>query len=56
MREFPTFYMPSGDDILLWPNGDWCFRNEDRSAKSDDFKVIWFGSEEYENFISGDAS
>lgn len=33
---------PSPDDILLWPDGEWCFRGylHQYGHKSDDYEVI----------------
>ena len=41
----------NGDDICLWPNGDWCYGDdlEDHlRTRSDDFEVLPFGSEAWE--------
>lgn len=34
------------DDLYLWPNGDYCTRDEysNESNKSDDFEVIPYGT------------
>ncbi|UFK26741.1 hypothetical protein [Roseobacter phage RDJL6] len=35
------------EDICLWPNGDWCYREELEeygASKSDDFEVVSFGT------------
>lgn len=36
----------SGDDILLWPCGDWCLRceHEEHVEHGDDFETIPFGT------------
>lgn len=41
---------PSSEDILRWPDGSWCYR-EDLSLylwSSDDYEVIRPGSPEYD--------
>lgn len=39
----------SQDDILLWPDGSWCYRSElsEHSHKSDDYETFAFGSHAY---------
>lgn len=41
------------EDILLWPDGVWCYRYEskDMTHKSDDYGVLYFDSEEYNKFL-----
>lgn len=41
------------EDIMLWPDDTWCYRYEilDYGHKSDDYEVIYFGTERYENFM-----
>lgn len=41
----------SDEDILLWADGNWCYRheyNEVASDRSDDFEVIPQGSTRYD--------
>lgn len=40
------------DDILLWPDGTWCYRHDlhEMGHKSDDYEVIPFGSLRYLTF------
>lgn len=41
------------DDILLWPNGSWCYRSDvqDMSHLSDDYQVLRADSEQWHEFI-----
>ena len=41
------------EDILLWPDGTWCYRYElkEMTHKSDDYGVLYFDSEEYNEFL-----
>lgn len=44
------------DDILLWPNGDWCMRREYTNGeygtdKSDDFETVDYDSERWQELI-----
>lgn len=43
---------PSPDDILEWPDGSWCLRSEydeeDQRWRGDDFRVIPWGTAEWE--------
>jgi len=40
-------------DVFLWPDGWWCFRYElnEVSNRSNDYKIIYFGSNESEEFF-----
>lgn len=42
------------EDILLWPDGVWCYRYElkDITHKSNDYEVLYFDSEKYDDFIN----
>lgn len=42
------------EDILLWPDGTWCYRHElaEMSHKSDDFEVITEQSPQYELLVA----
>lgn len=42
------------DDIFVWPDGTWCYRYElsEYSWKSDDYFVVFFGTEEYDEFFA----
>lgn len=41
------------EDIALWPDGQWCYRYElnEMQHKSDDYRVLYFGTTEYEAFV-----
>jgi hypothetical protein len=41
------------DDILLWPDGFWCFREEldPRFLREDNYRVIPCGSDEAERVL-----
>ena len=41
------------DDILLWPNGSWCYRSDiqDMSHLSDDYQVLRADSKQWHEFI-----
>ena len=41
------------DDVFVWPDGMWCFRDElpDFSHKSDDYRVINAGTDDWEEFL-----
>jgi hypothetical protein len=43
------------DDVFLWADDSWCYRSEytmtDFGWKSDDFRVLRVGSDEYDNFL-----
>lgn len=43
----------SSDDVLLWPDGDWCLRGalDEYIHKSDDFEVLMENSERWETFL-----
>ena len=43
----------SPDDLIIWPDGDWCHRHEleDFTDKSDDFSVISAFVSEYDDFF-----
>ena len=40
---------PSGDDLIVWPDGTTCYRSElsEFGHMSDDYEVIPFGTERY---------
>lgn len=42
--------LASQEDIILWPDGSWCFRYElpEMNHKSDDFEVITEDNPQYE--------
>jgi hypothetical protein len=44
----------SADDILLWRDGFWCFRIENRpeNLRDDNYCVILQHSEEWSSFVS----
>lgn len=37
-------FPPSSSDVFIWPNGDWCYRHDDQSFRSDDFRVLGLGT------------
>lgn len=41
------------EDIIIWPDNSWCYRyelSEFSSGKSDDYSVIYFGTDTYNQF------
>jgi hypothetical protein len=40
-------------DILVWPDGSWCFRDEliEMAHRGDDYSVIPLDSPEWEKFL-----
>lgn len=44
------------DDILEWPDGEWCYRDElvGFSHKSDDYRVISVDTDEWHTFVDKD--
>ena len=40
---------PSGDDLIVWPDGTTCYRSElsEFGYMSDDYEVIPYGTERY---------
>ena len=44
----------SREDIFVWPDGTWYYREdycEATSHLSDDFRVIWSGTPEWDKFV-----
>ena len=43
------------DDVILWPDGAWCYRYElpEMSHKSDDYEVLHVGTERYQQHQGG---
>lgn len=41
------------EDVFIWPCGAWCYRYErsQMTHHSDDCKVLYFGTKEYEDFF-----
>lgn len=41
------------DDVFVWPDGFWCFREEhsDDDSLSDDFEVLRVDTPEYDEFL-----
>lgn len=41
------------EDILVWPCGTWCYREElnQMSHLSDDYQVLWFDTDAYISFL-----
>lgn len=46
------------DDILLWSDGFWCFREElhPRFLRDDDFQVVECGSDEWDELALASAT
>lgn len=46
--------MNDDDDVMLWPDGEWCYRFElcEMSHKSDDYQVLAFESGNWNDFMS----
>ena len=44
----------SDDDLILWPDGTWCFRSDlpMYSHMSDDYTVVPVDTDPYEEFFS----
>lgn len=42
------------EDLIVWPNGAWCFRNEleEMTHLSDDYKVLESNTPEWVEFLS----
>ena len=42
------------EDVFLWPDGVWCHREEvdDYSHKSEDYQILYFGTEEWYKIVS----
>lgn len=42
------------EDVFLCPDGSWCHREEieEYSHKSDDYKVLYFGTDEWYKIVS----
>lgn len=49
--------MPSLEDIISWPCGEWCYREDlcMMQHMSDDFEVLYYGTPAYLNFRSCNA-
>lgn len=45
---------PSCDDVMVWPDGTWCYRDDgaDMRHHSDDYYVIPADTPEWERFIN----
>lgn len=44
----------SSEDVFVWPDGSWCYREDahgEFSWKSDDYYVIYFDTQEWQNFL-----
>lgn len=41
------------EDVLVWSDGTWCYRYElcEMTHMSDDFSVLYFGTDEYWKFF-----
>lgn len=55
MREVDEdIFVEVDEDIFVWPNGSWCFRYEYEEfgpGMSDDFKILYWDTEEYNQFL-----
>jgi mRNA-degrading endonuclease RelE of RelBE toxin-antitoxin system len=43
------------EDIMLWPDGEWCYRyelSEFMRVRSDDYRVLYLGTSEHNAIIS----
>lgn len=42
------------EDVFLWPDGNWCHREEvgEYSHKSDDYQILYFGTDEWYKIVS----
>jgi hypothetical protein len=47
---------PDVDDVLVWPDGFWCFRAENSAAflRSSDYRELRCGTTEWESLLSHD--
>lgn len=47
---------PDADDVLVWPDGFWCFRAENSAEflRSDDFREVRRGTVEWKLWVSHD--
>lgn len=43
------------EDVILWSDSTWCYRYElhEMSHKSDDYEVLYVGTDSYMNFLMG---
>lgn len=43
----------NSDDVLIWPDGCWCFRSElsEFGYRGDDFRVVPVGTSEWHELI-----
>ena len=41
------------EDVMLWSDGHWCYRYQfaEMRYRSDDYKIIHFGTSEYKEFF-----
>lgn len=46
--------VPDIEDVFLWPDGSWCHREEvgEYSHKSDDYQILYFGTDEWYKIVS----
>lgn len=51
-KDLLTSTAPSDADVMVWPDNTWCHRAElaEYAWKSDDFRVIHWGTPEYTDF------
>jgi len=54
MTEIRNKNAPDGEDIIRWPDGSWCYREEldEYGWKSDDYETIPFGTAEWERIVT----
>lgn len=45
--------MTSPDDVMLWPDGTWCYRSNlwEMTHMSDDYVTIKDGTDEWQDFL-----
>ena len=45
------------EDIILWPDGTWCYRHQltKYGHKSDDYVVLEYGTTSWKNFLKEDG-
>lgn len=39
------------DDIYVWPDGSWCYGEEFENSMSDDYRIIYFDTADYYEFL-----
>jgi hypothetical protein len=48
--------MKHHEDVILWPDGDWCYRDEleEYTHKSDDYAVLKADTFEWHSFLNSE--